>query len=84
MVTVSYSKAEVDMVAALIDAIGIDTPVITDDTAPAVQAFVDAKAKGIEAPVKVATPSPTIDIMSTLSASIDAANSRKSKKGKVA
>jgi non-homologous end joining protein Ku len=81
MVTVSYSKAEVDMVAALIDAVGIDTPTITDDTADAVRTFVEAKAKGIDAPVKVATPSPTIDIMSTLTASIDAAKVRKNKKG---
>ena len=58
MVTVSYSKAEVDMVAALIDAVGIDTPTITDDTAPAVQRFVDAKAGGIEAPAKPVTPTP--------------------------
>jgi non-homologous end joining protein Ku len=82
MITVSYSKAEVDMVAALIDAVGIDTPTITDDTAPAVQAFVDAKAKGVEAPAKVAAPAIPTDIMATLSASIDAAKGRK--KGKVA
>lgn len=82
MVTISYSKAEVDMVAALIDAIGIDIPTITDDTAEAVRAFVEAKAKGIEAPAKPTTPAIPNDIMATLSASIDAAKSRK--KGKVA
>lgn len=77
MITISYSKAEVDMVAALIDAIGTDVPTITDDTADAVRAFVDTKAKGIEAPARPTTPSPTVDIMATLSASIDAAKGRK-------
>jgi non-homologous end joining protein Ku len=77
MVTISYSKAEVDMVAALIDAIGIDTPTITDDTAEAVQAYVEAKAKGIEAPAKPVTSAISTDIMATLSASIDAAKAKK-------
>jgi non-homologous end joining protein Ku len=81
MITVSYSKAEVDMVAALIDAVGIDTPTITDDTAPVVAAFVEAKAKGVKAPARAATPAVTTDIMATIAASIDAA---KAKKGKVA
>ena len=37
------------MATALIDAIGIDAPVVTDDTAPVVQAYVDAKAGGAPA-----------------------------------
>lgn len=81
-VHVAHTKAEVDMVVALIDAIGVDTPTITDDTAPAVLAFVNAKAAGIEAPAKPSTPAIPVDIMATLSASIDAAKGRK--KGKVA
>ena len=75
----SYSKAELAMVGTLIDAIGVDAPVITDDTAPVVQAFVDAKAKGIPAPVKQDTPAIPCDIMESLSASVDAAKARKGK-----
>jgi non-homologous end joining protein Ku len=78
-ITVSYAKAEVDMVASLIDAIGIDTPVITDDTAPAVAAYVNQKADGVPVPAKVETPAISDDIMSTISASIDAAKARKGK-----
>jgi non-homologous end joining protein Ku len=83
MVAVAHSKAETDMVVALIDAIGVDTPTITDDTAEAVQAFVNAKAKGMPVPAKPETPAIPVDIMATLSASIDAAKA-KGRKGKVA
>ena len=51
---------------------GIDTPVITDDTAPVVQAAVDAKATGLPAPAKADTPAIPLDIMAALEASIDA------------
>jgi len=77
---VSFSKAELDLAAQLIDAVGIDTPVIVDDTAPRVQAYVDAKAAGTAAPVPAAAAAPVqVDIMAQLQASI-AAN----KKGKAA
>jgi non-homologous end joining protein Ku len=79
-VAVAFSKAETDMVVALIDAIGVDTPTITDTTAPAVQAYVEAKAKGIPAPAKPETPAIPVDIMATLSASIDAAKAKGKRK----
>lgn len=77
---VSFSDAEMDLAAMLIDAVGIDTPVITDQTAVAIQAAVDAKAEGIDAPVPAAAAAPvTVDIMAQLQASIEA-----NKKGKAA
>jgi len=76
---VACSAAEIALAEALIDAVGIDTPVITDDTAPAVQAFVDAKAAGTKAPVPTQAPAVPHDIMAALEASIAA-----KKKGKAA
>jgi Ku protein len=76
---IKFSDAEINLASALIDAVGTDTPVLTDDTAPAVRAFVEAKAGGVPAPVKVEADAIPLDIMAALSASIDAA-----KKGKVA
>lgn len=75
-----FSPQELALAEALLDAVGIDTPVLTDDTAPAVRAFVDSKAKGVAAPAKPAVPVIT-DIMADLEASIAAA---KAAKGKVA
>jgi len=80
MITVSYSKAEVDMVAALIDAVGIDTPTITDDTSDAVRGYVNAKAGGVAHILKPEAPAIPVDIMATLSASIDAAKANKKEK----
>ena len=77
-----FSAAELSLAEALVDAVGIDTPVITDDTAPAVRAFVDAKAVGVAAPVKVVVAAPADDLMAALSASIDA--KKASKNGQVA
>ena len=76
-----FSDAELKLATALVEAVGIDTPVLTDDTAPAVRAFVEAKAKGVPAPVKAEVAAIPVDIMAALSASIDAA---KAGKGKVA
>ena len=77
LTTVTCSAAEIALAEALIDAVGIDTPVITDDTAPAVQAFVDAKATGVKAPVPTQAPAVPHDVMAALEASIAAAKSKK-------
>lgn len=72
-----FDKREVDLAGSLIEAIGIDTPVLTDDTAPVIQAFVDAKAGG--APAK-ATPTPSAapdNLLAALEASIAAAKAGK-------
>jgi Ku protein len=75
-----FSDAELTLAKQLVEAVGIDTPVLTDDTAPAVKAYVEAKAKGVPAPVKAEAPAIPLDIMAALSASIDA--KKASKKGK--
>jgi non-homologous end joining protein Ku len=73
------TKQEVAMVTSFIDAVGVDAPVITDDTAPVVQAYVDSKASGAPIKSQAAAPAVTDNLMAALQASIDAA-----KKGKVA
>lgn len=70
---------EVEMVGNLIDAIGIDAPVITDDTAPEVQAFVNGKAQGVAAPAPTAAPTMGVDVLAALEASIAAATKAKAK-----
>jgi Ku protein len=72
-----FSPAELNLAKQLVEAVGIDTPVLVDDTAPAVKAYVEAKAKGVPAPVKSEAPAIPLDIMAALSASIDAAKSEK-------
>ena len=72
-----FSEAELNLASALIDAVGTSTPVLTDDTAPAVRAFVEAKAAGIPAPVVAEREAIPLDIMAALSASIDAAKAAK-------
>ena len=64
-----HSKAERAMITSLIDAIGVSTPVVLDDVAPKVQAFVNNKAK---APIA----STHTDILEVLLASIEAAKAR--------
>lgn len=69
------TKAEVTMVCSLIDAIGIEAPVVVDDTAPKVRAYVNDKAtsKGV-APLKaVPAPPVMVDLTDMLEASIKAA-----------
>jgi DNA end-binding protein Ku len=73
-----FSEAELNLATTLIEAVGVDTPIITDDTAPAVQAYVDAKAGGAPAPAPLPSPTTEVDIMATLEASIAA------RKGKAA
>jgi non-homologous end joining protein Ku len=76
--TATLSDAERQMADALIDAVGIDAPVLMDTTAPVVQAYVNDKAVGVSAPVPVPVASPNVDIMAQLMASIDAAKAGKS------
>ncbi len=78
---VAINKAELAMAEMLIDSVGVEAPVLTDDNAPLVRKFVDAKAAG-KTPTITTTPSPTVDIMSAIAESIDAVKA--SKKGKVA
>ena len=73
----AVGKPEVAMATALIDAIGIDSPVVTDDTAPVVQAFVDAKAGGKATPAKAIPVAATDDLMAAFEASIEAAKAAK-------
>lgn len=75
----SHSKAEVAMVVSLIDAIGVDTPVVLDDIAPKVQAYVDAKASKPGVVKKAAAPAAEpniVDLMSVMQASIDQAKKK--------
>ena len=74
---IEHSDQERQMADALIDAVGVDAPVLMDTTAPVVQAYVNDKAVGIEAPVPAPVASSTVDIMSQLLASIDAAKAGK-------
>ena len=72
-----FSDAELNLAAALIDAVGTSTPVLTDDTAPAVRAYVESKAAGIPVAPKPQVDAIPVDIMAALSASIDAAKAAK-------
>ena len=71
-----HSEAELNLAEALVEAVGIDAPVLMDTTAPVVLEFVNRKAKGI-APAPVEAPAAIpVDIMSQLMASIDATKSK--------
>ena len=71
-----HSEAELNLAEALVEAVGIDAPVLMDTTAPVVLAYVNDKAKGI-APAPVEAPAAIpVDIMSQLMASIDATKSK--------
>lgn len=65
---------ELDLMGQLIDSYPKATPVITDDTAAAVQAFVDAKAAADGVAPTVSAPAEAVfgDLFAALSASIDA------------
>ena len=76
------SKDELTLALTLIDAVGTDAPVLTDETAPAVQAFVAAKSAGMKPRVAVERPAIAGDLMGALEASIAA--SKAGRKGKVA
>lgn len=76
-----FDKRELDLAGSLIDAVGVDTPTIVDDTAPVVQAFVNSKSTGkVTTPVEA--PLPTVDLAAALNASIDAAKAAKAKAAK--
>lgn len=80
LVAMKHDKAQVAMVVSLIDAIGVDTPVIVDDIAPKVQAFVDDKASkgGVATTATAPAAAPNIiDLSEMLAASIAQAKSRK-------
>jgi non-homologous end joining protein Ku len=74
----TFTKDEVAMGKMLVEAIGVDTPVLTDDTAPVVQEFVNAKSSGKPAPI-VSAPPVQVDLMAALQASVAA-----KREGKVA
>jgi non-homologous end joining protein Ku len=71
-------KAEVAMMANLIDAIGVSTPTVVDDWSPRVQGYVNAKAATNPAPAKA--PANVVDITAVIAASIDAAKAAKAAK----
>ena len=75
----SFSKAEVAMATSLIDTFGIDTPVLTDETAPVVQKYVDAKAGGAPTKAMPTAPAASDNLMAAFEASIQAAKARKGK-----
>jgi len=70
--TTKIAKGELDMALMLIDSVGVDTPVLTDDTAPVVAKFVEAKATGKPVEVKEAPSAAAGDLMAQLEASIAA------------
>jgi DNA end-binding protein Ku len=71
-----FSENELTMAALLIDAVGIDTPTLTDDTAPAVRDYVESKATG-KAPVLPEAPDTSSqDLMQQLLASIEASKAK--------
>ena len=73
---VKPAKADVAMMTSLIDAIGVATPVVLDDVAPKVRAYVNDKAKANPSPT-VKAPANVVDITAVLAASIDAAKAAK-------
>ena len=80
---VTVAKNEVALATSLIDAIGIDTPVITDDTAPVVKAYVNSKAGGAPTKAVAQPPATNNDLVEAFQASIDAAVAAKGRKQKV-
>lgn len=73
LVDAEVSEAEMVMGRQLISAVGISTPVLTDENTARVQAFVDSKATGVvAAPVVAPVATATVDLMAALQASIDA------------
>lgn len=75
----TYTEQEMALVGNLIDAIGKGTPVITDDTADKVRAYVATKAAqdGMTVPVAEAEAPLQDDLFAALSASIDMAKASK-------
>jgi non-homologous end joining protein Ku len=65
-----FSAQETNLAVSLIESIGVDAPVITDDTAEAVQKAVDIKAAGQPAPTPTEPQASTDDLLAALQASI--------------
>ena len=70
--TTKPTAQELALANVLIDAVGVEAPVLLDDTAHAVKLFVNNKAKGVTPPPPLAAPALGIDLMAQLQASIDA------------
>lgn len=68
-----FDAKEVDLAMSLIDAVGVSAPLLTDDTAPMVQSFVNDKATGVEPTKAVAPAAVGVDMMAQLLASLEAA-----------
>jgi non-homologous end joining protein Ku len=74
------SQAELDLVVSLIEAIGVDTPTITDTVAVKVRDYVNVKAASDGVAPTASTPAPAAspsDLMGVLAASIAAAQKAK-------
>lgn len=68
----SHSDAELALGLQLIDSVGVDTPVLTDDATPKVKAYIEAKAAG-QAPQAVEVEAaPVVDLAAALAASLAA------------
>jgi non-homologous end joining protein Ku len=78
------SKAEVDMVATFIDAIGIETPTVLDDFSPKVREYVNRKATtgGVVPTAAPLVATNVTNIADLLAASIEAAKAAKGKPGR--
>jgi len=72
-----FTTDELKLASTLIDLVGVDTPVLTDDTAPVVQEFVNAKSTGVIAPVIAPPVAAGSDLMSQLQASVAATKAAK-------
>lgn len=80
----SYSAAELALAGSLIEAVGIEAPVLLDQTAHQVQAVVDGKAAGVTPTVVEQAKPVIIDLVAQLQASIDAVNAAKAEAPKPA
>jgi non-homologous end joining protein Ku len=78
--TYEFSTQELTLASTLIDAVGVDTPVLSDDTAPVVQEFVNAKSTGVVAPVIAPAVASGQDLRSQLQASVAATKAAKGTK----
>ena len=66
------SEPEMALAEALVDAVGVDAPILLDTTAVNVKRYVNEKASGITPPSSPTPPPVGVDIMAQLQASIDA------------
>lgn len=78
MPSVQFSSDEMAMARNLIDTVGVDIPVLADDTAPVVAEYVESKATGEPLPEAPTAAGATDDLMAALQASIDAQKAKAS------